>query len=82
MKPVEIKTQCSGIRMDPKIFPGNPSFIAFINNNDLWVTNIETREERRLTFCHKGELDVAHQISMHAYPHLYGVIKKWQAMIN
>ncbi|XP_052459508.1 dipeptidyl peptidase 9 isoform X5 [Carassius gibelio] len=54
MKPVEIKTQCSGIRMDPKISPGHPSFIAFINNNDLWVTNIETAEERRLTFCHKG----------------------------
>uniref|UniRef100_A0A673GDB8 dipeptidyl-peptidase IV n=1 Tax=Sinocyclocheilus rhinocerous TaxID=307959 RepID=A0A673GDB8_9TELE len=54
MKPVEIKTQCSGIRMDPKISPGDPSFIAFINNNDLWVTNIETGEERRLTFCHKG----------------------------
>uniref|UniRef100_A0A8C1Q687 dipeptidyl-peptidase IV n=1 Tax=Cyprinus carpio TaxID=7962 RepID=A0A8C1Q687_CYPCA len=54
MKPVEIKTQCSGIRMDPKISPGDPSFIAFINNNDLWVTNIETAEERRLTFCHKG----------------------------
>uniref|UniRef100_A0A671KLB9 dipeptidyl-peptidase IV n=1 Tax=Sinocyclocheilus anshuiensis TaxID=1608454 RepID=A0A671KLB9_9TELE len=54
MKPVEIKTQCSGIRMDPKISPGDPSFIAFINNNDLWVTNIETGEERQLTFCHKG----------------------------
>uniref|UniRef100_A0A8C1WNL8 dipeptidyl-peptidase IV n=1 Tax=Cyprinus carpio TaxID=7962 RepID=A0A8C1WNL8_CYPCA len=54
MKPVEIKTQCSGIRMDPKISPGDPSFIAFINNNDLWVTNIETGEERRLTYCHKG----------------------------
>uniref|UniRef100_A0AAR2LMH4 dipeptidyl-peptidase IV n=1 Tax=Pygocentrus nattereri TaxID=42514 RepID=A0AAR2LMH4_PYGNA len=54
MKPVEIKTQCSGIRMDPKICPGDPSFIAFINNNDLWVTNIESGEERRLTFCHKG----------------------------
>ncbi|MBN3303001.1 DPP9 peptidase, partial [Amia calva] len=54
MKPVEIKTQCSGTRMDPKISPGDPSFIAFINNNDLWVANIETGEEKRLTFCHKG----------------------------
>uniref|UniRef100_A0A8B9KFL2 dipeptidyl-peptidase IV n=1 Tax=Astyanax mexicanus TaxID=7994 RepID=A0A8B9KFL2_ASTMX len=54
MKPVEIKTQCSGIRMDPKICPGDPNFIAFINNNDLWVTNIESGGERRLTFCHKG----------------------------
>ena len=54
MKPVEIKTQCSGTRMDPKISPGDPSFMAFINNNDLWVASIETGEEKRLTYCHKG----------------------------
>ncbi|MGH0188011.1 UNVERIFIED_CONTAM: hypothetical protein FKN15_027716 [Acipenser sinensis] len=54
MKPVEIKTQCSGTRMDPKICPGDPTFISFINNNDLWIANIETGEEKRLTFCHKG----------------------------
>ncbi|KAI1891821.1 hypothetical protein AGOR_G00147690 [Albula goreensis] len=54
MKPVEIKTQCSGTRMDPKICPGDASFIAFINSNDLWVASIESGEERRLTFCHKG----------------------------
>lgn len=55
MKPVEIKTQCSGTRMDPKISPGEPNFIAFINNNDLWLANIKSGEERRLTFCHKGQ---------------------------
>ncbi|KAK7944465.1 hypothetical protein WMY93_000193 [Mugilogobius chulae] len=54
VKPVEIKTQCSGTRMDPKICPANQNFIAFINNNDLWIANIKTGEERRLTFCHKG----------------------------
>uniref|UniRef100_A0A8C6WJ11 dipeptidyl-peptidase IV n=1 Tax=Neogobius melanostomus TaxID=47308 RepID=A0A8C6WJ11_9GOBI len=54
VKPVEVKTQCSGTRMDPKICPGNHNFIAFINNNDLWMANIKTGEERRLTFCHKG----------------------------
>lgn len=54
VQPLEIKTQCSGARMDPKICPGDPNFISFINNNDIWVTNIETGEERRLTFCHKG----------------------------
>lgn len=40
--------------MDPKICPGHPDFIAFINNNDLWIANIKTGEERRLTYCHKG----------------------------
>lgn len=74
MKPVEIKTRCSGIRMDPKICPGDSSFIAFINNNDLWVTNIETTEEQRLTFCHKGELNFVHRISMNIYARLYGII--------
>uniref|UniRef100_A0A8D2ZXD3 dipeptidyl-peptidase IV n=1 Tax=Scophthalmus maximus TaxID=52904 RepID=A0A8D2ZXD3_SCOMX len=54
LKPVEIKTQCSGTRMDPKVCPGDPDFIAFINNNDLWIANIKTGEERRLTYCHKG----------------------------
>ncbi|KAH0625843.1 hypothetical protein JD844_034174 [Phrynosoma platyrhinos] len=54
MKPLEIKTQCSGPRMDPKICSADPSFFAFINNNDLWVANIKTGEERRLTFCQKG----------------------------
>lgn len=55
MKPVEIKSQSSGTRMDPKICAGDPNFIGFINNNDIWVTSIETGEERRLTFCHKGQ---------------------------
>ncbi|CAN9500357.1 unnamed protein product [Ophioblennius macclurei] len=54
IKPTEIKSQYSGTRMDAKICPGDPNFISFINNNDIWVTNIETKEERRLTFCHKG----------------------------
>lgn len=54
MNPTEITSQNSGTRMDPKICPGDPSFIGFINNNDIWVTSIETGEEKRLTFCHKG----------------------------
>lgn len=62
MKPLEIKTQCSGPRMDPKICPADPAFFSFINNSDLWVANIETGEERRLTFCHRGELGGGHRI--------------------
>ncbi|KAM3619668.1 uncharacterized protein V6R79_011590 [Siganus canaliculatus] len=52
--PIEIKSQSSGTRMDPKICPGDPNLIGFIINNDIWVTSIQTKEERRLTFCHKG----------------------------
>ncbi|XP_034852668.1 dipeptidyl peptidase 9 isoform X2 [Mirounga leonina] len=58
MKPLEIKTQCTGPRMDPKICPADPAFFSFINSNDLWVANIETGEERRLTFCHRGSPSV------------------------
>ncbi|KAM4707534.1 dipeptidyl peptidase 9 isoform 2-T4 [Discoglossus pictus] len=53
-KPIEIRTQCEGPRMDPKICPAYPDFISFINNNDLWVASIKSGEERRLTYCHKG----------------------------
>ncbi|XP_060037931.1 dipeptidyl peptidase 9 isoform X2 [Erinaceus europaeus] len=58
MKPLEIKTQCSGPRMDPKICPADPLFFSFINNNDLWVGSLETGQERRLTFCHRGSSNV------------------------
>ncbi|XP_043909724.1 dipeptidyl peptidase 9 isoform X2 [Protopterus annectens] len=59
LKPVEIETRCSGTRMDPKICPADPSFISFINNNDIWVVNIKTGVEQRLTYCHKGCANVA-----------------------
>nr|XP_057928548.1 dipeptidyl peptidase 9-like isoform X1 [Doryrhamphus excisus] len=54
MDPFEIMTQCSGTRMDAKICPTDDDVISFIHNNDIWVTNIKTNEEKRLTFCHKG----------------------------
>lgn len=58
MKPVEIKTQCSGPRMDPKICPPEPDFYAFVNNGDIWVGSLHTGEERRLTFCHCGSANI------------------------
>ncbi|XP_008332047.1 dipeptidyl peptidase 9-like isoform X2 [Cynoglossus semilaevis] len=54
VNPTEIKSQCTGPRMNPQICPGDPDFIGFINNNDIWVSSVKTGEERRLTFCHKG----------------------------
>uniref|UniRef100_A0A8B9TP33 dipeptidyl-peptidase IV n=1 Tax=Anas platyrhynchos TaxID=8839 RepID=A0A8B9TP33_ANAPL len=47
-----LKTSCPNIRMDPKLCPADPNWIAFIHSNDIWISNIETREERRLTFVH------------------------------
>ncbi|XP_070537358.1 dipeptidyl peptidase 9-like isoform X2 [Ptychodera flava] len=53
--PDEIGSQCNGIRMDAKLCPGNNNIMAFVNNNDLWITNIETGDETRLTYQHKGD---------------------------
>ena len=71
MKPLEIKTQCSGPRMDPKICPADPAFFSFINNSDLWVANIETGEERRLTFCHRGKAGRGRQVLARVDRNLY-----------
>lgn len=73
MQPVEIKSQSSGTRMDPKICPGDPNFISFINNSDIWVTSIQTGEERRLTFCHKGQ-DWDHQMFSSGTLNLFYVV--------
>ncbi|XP_051930036.1 dipeptidyl peptidase 9-like [Hippocampus zosterae] len=54
LDPCEIKSQCSGARMDAKICPADPNFISFVHKNDIWLTSIKTSEEKRLTFCHKG----------------------------
>ncbi|XP_057696910.1 dipeptidyl peptidase 9-like isoform X3 [Corythoichthys intestinalis] len=54
MTPHEIRTQCKGARMDAKICPSDSNLITFVHKNDIWLTNIKTNEEKRLTFCHKG----------------------------
>nr|XP_009943729.1 PREDICTED: dipeptidyl peptidase 8 isoform X4 [Opisthocomus hoazin] len=52
LRPILVETSCPNIRMDPKLCPSDPNWIAFIHSNDIWISNIETREERRLTFVH------------------------------
>ncbi|KAM4746824.1 dipeptidyl peptidase 8 isoform 2-T2 [Rhinophrynus dorsalis] len=53
LQPQLLESSCPNIRMDPTICPGDPSWMAFVHSNDLWVANIESGEERRLTFVHK-----------------------------
>nr|CAB3239881.1 dipeptidyl peptidase 8-like [Phallusia mammillata] len=53
-EPTEVFTRCSGCRMDPKMSPNDPNLIAFIHENDLWVTNTKSQTEKRLTHTHKG----------------------------
>ncbi|KAK3095569.1 hypothetical protein FSP39_016187 [Pinctada imbricata] len=52
--PMPINTSCSGARMDAKICPHRSSLLAFIHCNDIWVTNLWSDQECRLTFAHKG----------------------------
>uniref|UniRef100_A0A2K5IDA0 Dipeptidyl peptidase 8 n=1 Tax=Colobus angolensis palliatus TaxID=336983 RepID=A0A2K5IDA0_COLAP len=52
LRPNLVETSCPNIRMDPKLCPADPDWIAFIHSNDIWISNIVTREERRLTYVH------------------------------
>lgn len=40
--------------MDPKLCPCDPNLVAFVHCNDVWVNNIITEEERRLTYTNQG----------------------------
>uniref|UniRef100_UPI00358EF5A4 dipeptidyl peptidase 9 isoform X3 n=1 Tax=Myxine glutinosa TaxID=7769 RepID=UPI00358EF5A4 len=51
LKPVEVKSGCLGSRMDPKICLPEPNLVTFIHNCDLWVSNLCSGAERRLTFA-------------------------------
>lgn len=52
LRPNLVETSCPNIRMDPKLCPADPDWIAFIHSNDIWISNLVTREERRLTYVH------------------------------
>uniref|UniRef100_A0A2I3HDH4 dipeptidyl-peptidase IV n=1 Tax=Nomascus leucogenys TaxID=61853 RepID=A0A2I3HDH4_NOMLE len=54
LRPNLVETSCPNIRMDPKLCPADPDWIAFIHSNDIWISNIVTREERRLTYVHNA----------------------------
>ena len=40
--------------MDAKLCPCDPNLVAFIHRNDVWVNNIVTEEEMRLTYTNQG----------------------------
>ena len=40
--------------MDAKLCPCDPNLVAFIHRNDIWINNIVTEEERRLTYTNQG----------------------------
>ncbi|XP_076438854.1 dipeptidyl peptidase 9-like [Babylonia areolata] len=48
--PKLIETSCAGARLDPKICPVCADIMAFVHNNDIWVTSLNTFQEMQLTF--------------------------------
>ncbi|XP_018602281.1 dipeptidyl peptidase 8-like isoform X1 [Scleropages formosus] len=54
LRPMKVETSCPNIRMDPKLCPVDPTWFCFVHSCDIWIGNLETGEERRLTFAHKG----------------------------
>ena len=43
--------------MDSKICPSNTNIVSFIENGDIWVSNIITGREMRLTFVRNSGRD-------------------------
>nr|XP_022310084.1 dipeptidyl peptidase 9-like [Crassostrea virginica] len=52
--PSNIETSLEGARLDPQICPSNSQLLAFVNQNDIWVTSLTSGQECRLTFTNKG----------------------------
>ena len=44
--------------MDAKLCPSDSNLVAFIHRNDLWVSNIATGEDRRLTYTNSGSSNI------------------------
>ena len=56
--PGEVKTRTNKTRMDPKLSPSNSQVIAFVHRNDLWVSNVASKTEKRLTWTNSGRPSV------------------------
>ncbi|EDO46612.1 predicted protein [Nematostella vectensis] len=52
--PDEIPSQVHEAKLDAKICPCDANIVAFIHRNDIWIVNISTGEEKRLTNTNGG----------------------------
>jgi hypothetical protein len=50
----EVQSQTHESKMDPKLCPCNSNLAAFVHRNDIWVANLETGQELRLTHANNG----------------------------
>ncbi|XP_067941458.1 dipeptidyl peptidase 9-like [Watersipora subatra] len=45
-----LPTQSDGSKLDPKICPNNPNLISYVANSDLWLFDLASQQEHRLTY--------------------------------
>jgi len=53
--PAELRTCPPGAKLSPQICPTNGNLVAYVNNDDIWLTVISTGESKRLTFTHDDD---------------------------
>lgn len=56
--PAELRMNAAGAKLNPQICPSNPELVAYICNNDIWVTCTLSGSTQRLTHVHKGEKSI------------------------
>lgn len=52
--PTEIRMNLPGAKLNPQMCPCNSELVAFIHNQDIYVTHTVTGHTQRLTFAHKN----------------------------
>ncbi|XP_022256745.1 dipeptidyl peptidase 9-like [Limulus polyphemus] len=57
--PRELNSSITGAKLNPQMCPSNPDLVAYVYNCDLWVHQLASSCELRLTFCRKGCGDLA-----------------------
>jgi dipeptidyl-peptidase 9 len=52
--PTKLHMTIIGAQLNPQICPSNPDLVAYICNDDIWVTHTVSGSNVRLTYAHKG----------------------------
>lgn len=59
--PIKLESNLKSAKMNPQICPSNPDLIAFVSEDDLYVVNIKSGQEVRLT---DSKRDIRRYLSM------------------
>ncbi|XP_066244864.1 dipeptidyl peptidase 9 [Euwallacea similis] len=52
--PTKLRMTAMGAKLNPQICPSNPELVAYICNQDIWVTHTVSGSNIRITYAHKG----------------------------